>query len=93
MHSGGFYILLYHPHPILVFEKPLNILFAVFVIIHINGASTRIHMGRELIFEYPLALERVRWMDEILQRLEDGPSWLIEGKIVRIVTFSQLTSK
>ena len=71
----------------------LDSLFADFMTNDTNRAFTRIHMGKELVLEYPLALENVRLMDRVLQSLENGPSWSIEGKIIRTVTYIQLTSK
>ncbi|OJJ30102.1 hypothetical protein ASPWEDRAFT_164008 [Aspergillus wentii DTO 134E9] len=39
-------------------------------------------MGRELLTNYPLALETIRQLDQTLQRLPDGPSWSMETELL-----------
>ena len=43
------------------------------------GSSFRVHMGKELMIHYPLVLDSIRSMDEILQGLKHAPIWSIEG--------------
>ena len=47
-------------------------------------------MGKELMLQYPSALDTIRSMDRVLQRLEHAPSWSIEGKLLELLK-SQLT--
>ena len=41
----------------------------------------RVHMGRELMYEYRTFLDNIRSMDKVLQSLKHAPSWSIEGKV------------
>lgn len=38
-----------------------------------------VHMGRELMWDFPSFMDSIRSMDEILQFIEHAPSWTIEG--------------
>ena len=40
----------------------------------------RVHMGRELMLEYPSFRDSIESMDRALQDLEHAPSWSIKGK-------------
>jgi acyl transferase domain-containing protein len=44
----------------------------------------RVHMGRDLMLEFPSFLENIRSMDRVLKTLEHAPSWSIEGKLTHI---------
>jgi acyl transferase domain-containing protein len=38
-----------------------------------------VHMGRELMQDFPSFMDSIRSMDEVLQSVEHAPSWTIEG--------------
>ncbi|KNG81092.1 putative polyketide synthase [Aspergillus nomiae NRRL 13137] len=42
-----------------------------------------VHMGRELLREFPQFLQSIRSMDNALQTIEHTPSWSIEGILMR----------
>jgi hypothetical protein len=44
----------------------------------------RVHMGRDLMLEFPSFLDNIRSMDRVLKTLEHAPSWSIEGKLTHI---------
>lgn len=46
--------------------------------------ENRIHMGRDLMLEFPSFLANVRSMDSVLENLEHAPSWSIEGKLTQV---------
>jgi hypothetical protein len=49
----------------------------------------RVHMGRDLMLEFPSFLENIRSMDRVLKTLEHAPSWSIEGKLTHIKPFTK----
>ncbi|EAW17483.1 putative polyketide synthase, partial [Aspergillus fischeri NRRL 181] len=51
-----------------------------------------VHMGKQLMADYPPFMSNIRSMDRILQSLEHAPSWSIEGKSYHITLFAYVLS-
>ena len=56
----------------------------------LTESLSRVHMGKELILEYPSFRNDIESMDLSLQDLEHAPSWSIKGKTTHSAYTSDL---
>jgi hypothetical protein len=63
-----------------------SFLYSLFLMLpsRVIPKECRVHMGRDLVLEFPPFLENIRSMDRVLKTLEHAPSWSIEGKLTHI---------
>jgi hypothetical protein len=69
-----------------------SFLYSIFPILssRVIAKEYRVHMGRDLMFEFPSFLENIRSMDRVLRALEHAPSWSIEGKSTHIEPLTKI---